>query len=540
MDVRRYKYLVAGEWRESSQPLEVRNPYDGEVVGVTSRPTERDIEEAISGAVAVAREMASLPTYRRAEILSRIRSGLIERKEELARAITLEAGKPITDSQTEADRAVHLFQLAVEECRRMEGELIPLDLLEGAKGRLALTRRFPLGPVLGITPFNFPLNLVCHKLAPALAAGNPIIIKPASATPLTALILAEIVQGSGIPSGALSVLPCSGEQAEGMVRDDRLRLLTFTGSGQVGWHLKGMAGKKRVVLELGGNAGVIIDEGTDLDYAALRCTYGGYLYSGQTCISLQRIYVHKGVYTAFVSKLVERVKTLEMGDPMKEGTRIGPLISPEAVGRLEAWVKEAVSQGAKVLTGGGRPSKLGHYTEGRPSKLGHYTEGRPSKLGHYTEGRPSKSWPKARPASGGLGHYTEGRPSEFGHYAERFFEPTVLVEVRPEMKVCCEEVFGPLVTVSPFESFEQALEGINQGRYGLQAGVFTRDIQKVFLAYKTLEVGGVMINDVPTFRADNMPYGGVKDSGLGREGIRYAIEEMTEPRLLVLNLQENL
>ncbi len=477
MSVKNYKFLVAGEWRESGEVLEVRNPYNGEVVGITFRPAEGDIEGAVSGAVMATKEMASLPTYRRAAILTSIGNGIIERKEELARTITLEAGKPISDSRREVERAIHLFQIAVEECRRMGGELIPLDLLEAAKGRMAIARRFPVGPILGITPFNFPLNLVCHKLAPAIASGNPIVLKPASATPLTSLILAEIAAGSGIPPGGLSVLPCSGEQAEGMVRDDRLKLLTFTGSAQVGWHLKGMAGKKRVVLELGGNAGAIIDEGTDLEYATKRCTQGGYGYSGQTCISLQRIYVHKDIYDAFVSKLVERVKALRMGDPMKEDTDIGPLIVLEAGKRLESWVSEAVSQGARVLTG--------------------------------------------------------------GRLNGRFFEPTVLVDVRPEMKVSCEEVFGPLVTVSPFESFEQALGEVNRGRYGLQAGVFTGEINKVFLAYKTLQVGGIMINDVPTFRADHMPYGGLKDSGFGREGIKYAIEEMTEPKLLVLNLKES-
>ncbi len=476
MDVKSYKFLVAGQWKESNRPIEIKNPYNGKVVGITYRPEEKDVEEAICGAVSAAKEMANLPTYRRAEILSNIRSGILERREELARTITLEAGKPITDSRREVERAIHLFQIAVEECRRMGGELVPLDLLEGAKGRLALVRRFPIGPVLGITPFNFPLNLVCHKLAPALAAGNPIIIKPASATPLTALLLAEIVLSSGIPPAGFSVLPCSGEQAEEMVKDDRPRLLTFTGSAKVGWYLKGIAGKKRVVLELGGNAGAIIDEGTDLEHAAQRCTYGGYVYSGQTCISLQRIYVHKSIYTQFLSQLAERVRALKMGDPMREETSIGPLVSQEAGERLESWVKEALSEGASAFLGGRRHGN--------------------------------------------------------------FFEPTILVNVKSVMKVCCEEVFGPLVTVSPFDSFEQALGEVNRSRYGLQAGVFTRDLQKVFLAYRSLEVGSVIINDVPTFRADHMPYGGVKDSGLGREGIRYAIEEMTEPKVLVLHLQE--
>jgi len=471
----RHKFLVAGEWRDSKETLEVRSPYDGRLVGTTFRPTEGDVEDAVNAAVNAAGEIGSLPTYKRSEILRNIQNGIVRRREEFAETITLEAGKPIKDSRREVERAAHLMGLAAEEVKRTGGELFPLDLLESAKGYVALTGRFPLGPILGITPFNFPINLVCHKLAPAIAGGNAIIIKPTSATPLTALLLAGVVREAGLPAGALSVLPCDTAVAEKMVKDDRLKMLTFTGSAQVGWRLKAMAGKKKVVLELGGNAGAIVDKDADLELAARRSAYGAFVYSGQTCISLQRIYVHKGIYTPFLSKLMEGVKALKMGDPMQEETRIGPLVSQGAVERLDGWVREALSLGASALVGG-------------------------------------------KPVS------------------DRFFEPTILVDVSPEMKVCCEEVFGPLVTVSPFDSFEQALEEVNRSRYGLQAGVFTRDLQRAFLAYKTLEVGSVIINDVPTFRADHMPYGGVKDSGLGREGIKYAIEEMTEPRLLVLNL----
>lgn len=473
-----HKFLVGGQWRDSQETLEIRNPYNGEIVGTTYRPSEEDIEDAVKASVKALEATRSLHTYKRSEFLSTIQRGIIQRKEELSRSITLEVGKPISDSRVEVERAIEVFRLASEETRRIGGEIIPLDLVEGAKGRLAITRRFPIGPILGITPFNFPLNLVCHKLAPALAAGNTIIIKPASAAPLTALLLAEIVTASGLPEGALSILPCSSNLAEKMVKDDRLKMLTFTGSTSVGWHLKGIAGKKKVTLEMGGNAGTIIDKDSDIEYAARRCTYGGYVYSGQSCISLQRIYVHEEVYEPFLSMLTAHVKGLKMGNPLEEDTRIGPLIAPEAGKRLEAWIKEAVSQGAKALVG--------------------------------------------------------------GRLQGNFLEPTILVDTSPEMRVNCEEAFGPLVTVSRFSSFEKALEEINRSRYGLQTSVFAQDINKVFLAYRTLEVGSVIINDVPTFRADHMPYGGVKDSGMSREGIKYAIEEMTEPRLLVLNLRESL
>ncbi len=470
-----HKFLVAGEWRDSKEPLEVISPYDGGLVGITYRPTEGDIEDATVAAAAAVKETGSLPTYRRSEILRNIGDGIARRSEEFARTITLEAGKPIKVSRAEVERAVHIMGLAAEEARRVGGELLPLDLLESARGRVAITRRFPVGPILGITPFNFPINLVCHKLAPAIAGGNTIIIKPTSTTPLTALLLAEVVMESGLPDGALSVLPCDSTMAEKMVKDDRFKLLTFTGSSGVGWRLKALSGKKKVVLELGGNAGAIVDADADLELAAGRSAYGAFVYSGQTCISVQRLYVHDKVYEEFLDLLTGHVKDLKMGDPMEEDVSIGPLITPDAAKRVDEWLKEAVSQGAKVLTGG-----------------------------------------RLR--------------------GNNIIEPAVVVDTSPDMKINCEEVFGPVVTVTRFSSFEQAVGQVNQSRFGLQAGVFTSDVNNIFLAYKTLEVGGIIVNDVPTFRADNMPYGGVKDSGMGREGVKYAIEEMTEPRLLVLNL----
>lgn len=471
-----HKFLVAGEWRDSKETLEVRSPYNGKVAGTTFRPTEGDVEDAINAATKSVKETASLPTYRRSDILSNISSGIARRKEEFAKSITLEAGKPIKDSRREVERAVHLTGLAAEEVKRIGGELFPLDLLESAKGHVALTGRFPVGPILGITPFNFPINLVCHKLAPAIAGGNAIIIKPTSATPLTALLLAEVVRESGLPVGALSALPCDSAMAEKMAKDDRLKMLTFTGSAAVGWRLKAIAGKKKVLLELGGNAGAIIDKDADLEFAAQRSAYGAFTYSGQSCISLQRLFVHEEVYQHFLDLLIGHVRGLKAGNPMDEDTSIGPLITPDAVKRVEERLKESVSQGARVLLGG-------------------------------------------KPVGNSI------------------IEPAVVVDTRPDMKINCEEVFGPVVTVTKFSSFEHAVDEVNRSPYGLQAGVFTNDINKIFMAYRSLEVGGVIINDVPTFRADHMPYGGVKDSGMGREGIRYAIEEMTEPRLLVLNLR---
>jgi glyceraldehyde-3-phosphate dehydrogenase (NADP+) len=400
---------------------------------------------------------------------------LHERREEFARLMTGEAGKPISDARREVTRAVQTFTVAAEEAKRIGGEVVPLDWTPGTDSHFGILRRFPIGPILGITPFNFPLNLVAHKVAPALAAGNPILIKPAPQAPMTALLLGEVALDAGIPPGGLNVLPCENQVAERLVTDPRFKLLSFTGSAAVGWRLKEKCGKKKVVLELGGNAGVIIESDADLDFAAQRCATGAFGYAGQTCISVQRILVHQSIADLFTTKLLLQVARLKSGDPGDEGTVVGPLIDQKAANRVGAWIEEAVSQGARVLLGGKRMGSV--------------------------------------------------------------FEATVLSNVTPAMKVSCEEVFGPVVSVTPYRRFEEAIEALNESNYGLQAGVFTRDINKVFQAFRHLEVGAVLANEIPTFRADHMPYGGVKDSGIGREGLQAAIEEMTEPRFLVLNVR---
>jgi len=398
-------------------------------------------------------------------------------EEEFARTITTEAGKPITDARREVGRAIQTFSVASEEAKRIPGEIVPLDLTPGTDAYLGLVRRFPIGPVLGITPFNFPLNLVAHKVAPCLACGNPIVLKPAPQTPLTALLLGEVVLEAGLPAGALSVVPCDNTVAEHLVTHPGLKVLSFTGSASVGWMLKAKSGKKRVLLELGGNAGVIVEPDADLGIAAQRCVTGGFAYAGQTCIAVQRIYVHESVHDRFVAELLARVAQVKAGDPLEEATVVGPLIDEAAARRVEDWIAEAVAQGAKLLAGGKRSGPL--------------------------------------------------------------VEATVLADVSPAMKVSCREVFGPVVTVNRYQRFEEAIQALNESDYGLQAGLFSRDVDRIFKAYRELDVGTVLANEVPTFRADHMPYGGVKDSGLGREGVRYAIEEMTEPKLLVLNLKDS-
>lgn len=469
------KMFIGGEWRGSSQVQPVVSPYNQEPIASVAMATEAEIETALQRAADAVPAMRRLATHQRAEALQKVVGGLTTRREAFARTIAGEAGKPITDARAEVGRAIFTFSVAVEETKRLgEGEVIPLDLIASGEGRTGLTRRFPVGPILGISPFNFPLNLVAHKIAPAVASGNPIILKPASKTPLTALLLAEVIADAGLPPGAVSVVPCSNALAERMVTDPRIAMLTFTGSPPVGWALKQKAGKRRVVLELGGNAGVIIHQDAEMDHAAKRCLAGGFSYAGQSCISVQRIYVHDEIYKDFVGRFVKLVGGLKMGDPMDETTAVGPLINTEAADRVEQWLREAMEGGAKVMVG--------------------------------------------------------------GHRKGNFIEPTVLVDVRPEMRVSCQEVFAPVVTLETYKTFDEALHRVNDSAYGLQAGVFTRDIKRVFEAFEALEVGGVIINDVPTYRVDHMPYGGVKDSGFGREGIRYAIEEMTELRLLVLNL----
>jgi glyceraldehyde-3-phosphate dehydrogenase (NADP+) len=453
----------------------VHDPFTGKVLAEVSQGSEADAEDAIESTAAATQPMGALPSHARFHLLQRIAGALYDRREEFARIMTGEAGKPITDARREVARAVQTFTIAAEEAKRIPGEVIPLDWTPGMDSHLGILRRVPIGPVLGITPFNFPLNLVAHKVAPALAAGNPILIKPAPQTPLTALLLAEVGLEAGVPPGGLNVLPCDNRVAERLVVDPRFKLLSFTGSAAVGWMLKAKCGKKKVVLELGGNAGVIVEQDADLDFAAQRCASGGFGYAGQTCISVQRIFVHHSVVDLFTTKLLLQVARLKGGDPNDEATIVGPLIDQHAAHRVEEWIGEAVAQGARVLLGGKRMGSV--------------------------------------------------------------VEATVLTNVTPTMKVSCREVFGPVVTVTPYRQFDEALEAMNRSEYGLQAGVFTQDVNKVFYAFRHLEVGAVLVNEIPTFRAEHMPYGGVKDSGLGREGLRISIEEMTEPRFLVLNIR---
>jgi len=470
---REYPFYCAGEWRTSPNRLEIRSPYNDELVGITYEATEQDLEDAIVAAEQAFAVTRRLQSYERAEILQKLADGLRRRQEEFARLISLESGKPIRDARVEAARGVFTLQTAVEEAKRIGGEVIPLDLMASSQGRFGITRRFPIGPIAGISPFNFPLNLALHKIAPAIASGNTIVLKPPSRDPLTMLTFAELLEEAGVPKGAVSIMPMTRAVGDRLVTDPRFKLLTFTGSPDVGWDLKARAGKKKVVLELGGNAGVIVDRTANLDVAIPRIRTGAFSYAGQVCISVQRVYVHRARWDEFVERFVAATRELKIGDPLDETTDVGPMIDNKAAQRTQDWVESAVAEGAKVLVGG-----------------------------------------KA-----------EGR----------FFQPTVLVDVPKQHPVCQREVFAPVVGLWPFDDFEEALAAVNDSAYGLQAGVFTGNLEHALRAFEVLEVGGVIINDIPTYRIDHMPYGGVKDSGLSREGLRYAIEDMTELRLAVFN-----
>jgi len=470
--VRTKPFYVAGDWRHGDGTLQVKSPYDGSVVAEVGVPTDADVEEAVSKAVQTFGESRHLPTYARAEGLMHISRRIGERVEELANLVAREGGKPIKWSTIEVTRAVSTFRWAAEETRRFGGEFLPLDTEQSLGSRAGIVRRFPFGPVLGISPFNFPVNLVAHKIAPSLAVGAPIVVKPAGVTPLGALALAELFDETDLPKGMLSVLPISGDRAEGLVRDRRFKKLSFTGSG-IGWQLKGLDPRKHATLELGGNAGVIVHSDADVDHAAQRVAIGGYYQAGQSCIAVQRVFIQSEVYDPFVDRLIKQVESLKVGDPLDPTVDVGPLIDHGALERVDAWVKEAVAQGAQILTGGKRDDPL--------------------------------------------------------------YSPTVLANTTPEMNVRCQEVFGPVITVQPYQTFEEALAEVNDSPYGLQAGVFTSSVERAMLAHRELQVGGVIVNDVSAFRADQMPYGGSKESGYGREGLRYAMEEMTEPRILVLS-----
>ena len=469
---REFKFLVGGEWRSSDEKVYIANPFNGSAVGVVLMAHEKDVDEAIQHSVDAFSVMRTLSGHERSKILSKIAQAIEKRRTEFAELITNESGKPIRFSEAEVDRAISTFSIASEEATRINGEVIPLDGISTVKNRKGIVTRFPLGPVVCISPFNFPLNLIAHKIAPAIASGNSFIIKPPPQAPLTSLMLGECLLESGLPQNTVSILPSSNTSAELLVTDPRVAMLSFTGSARVGWELKQKAGKKKVTLELGGNAAVIVDKHADLNLAIERCVLGAFAYAGQVCIKVQRIFVHKDVYKQFEMKFLEACSEVKVGNPLESDTIVGPMISLAEAERVEQWVKEAVSGGANIAWGGKRKGSM--------------------------------------------------------------FEPTVLDSVTPAMKVCSEEVFGPVVTLQSVTSVEDAVNASNNSRYGLQAGIFSSDLSSIMYAYRHLNVGGVIANDYPTFRVDNMPYGGVKDSGSGREGVRYAIQEMTEPKLLVL------
>jgi acyl-CoA reductase-like NAD-dependent aldehyde dehydrogenase len=464
---------IAGGTEEASSYKQLRSPHSGEVIAEVAVGTRADMKAAIDHAEEAAKVMAKLPAHKRAAILQNVSLLLKERKEEAARILALEAAKPITVARGEIARTIETYQFAADEARRIHGETIPMDASAMGENRIAYTMRQPLGIVGAITPFNFPFNLVAHKLGPAFAAGNAVVLKPADQTPLSSYFIADLFAEAGLPAGALQVIPGPGsEVGDELVCDDRVKLVTFTGSPEVGKLIRSKAGLKRVVLELGSNAGLIIDEGFDIDRIIKRTVTGAFTFMGQVCISLQRIYVHRSLYNDFVEKFVAETQNLRIGDPLEETTDIAALISQRDVDRIASWIEEAKSLGAKVLTGG-----------------------------------------------------TEGN----------IVKPTVIVDVPPHAKVSCQETFAPVVVISPVDTFEEAIEAVNDSRYGLQAGVYTNNIEHAFVAAERLEVGGVMINDFPTFRVDHMPYGGVKESGTGREGIKYATEEMTEMKLVCFN-----
>lgn len=469
-----FPLFLAGRWERAGAETPVTNPFDGSVIARTWLADEDAVERAIAAAVEAAPVMRTLPAFERGAILAKASFIIAQRRDTIARALSGEAGKPIRDALIEVDRAAMTFHVASEEARRLGGEVIPLDLAAHGRNRIGIVRRYPIGPVSAISPFNFPLNLSAHKLAPAVAAGNPVVLKPATKTPLSALHLASALEEAGLPAGALSVLPMPRDLGDRLVTDERFKLLTFTGSSPVGWAMKARAGRKKVILELGGNAGVIVEPTADLGWAAKRVAAGGFAFAGQSCISVQRVFVHGRVYDEFARQLVERVNALVIGDPADPNTDIGPMIDAGEVDRIETWVHEAVGDGARALAGGRRVSRT-------------------------------------------------------------VYAPTVLEGVPETAKVCAQEVFAPLVGLYRYTDFGEALASVNRSRYGLQAGVFTNDLAKTLAAFDTLEVGGVIVNDVPSWRIDHMPYGGVKDSGIGREGPRYTIEEMTEPKLLVIN-----
>lgn len=467
-----YPYYLASKAVYANEDLEVTNKYTGDVATRVALADESAIDQAIAASVEATRACAEMPAFKRKEVLAHCVSRFRERFDELAHSLCVEAGKPIKDAEGETTRLIETFDIAAEESVRITGEVMPLDISPRAEGYSGMWKRVPIGPCSFISPFNFPLNLAAHKIAPALAAGCPFVLKPASLTPVGALLIGEILAETDLPTGAFSILPCRRDGAALFTEDDRLKLLSFTGSPDVGWDLKARAGKKAVVLELGGNAAVIVDRDADLEDAVARILFGAFYQSGQSCIGVQRIMIHEEVYESFKRQLVDKTKDLKMGDPNDRDTFIGPMISESEAERLHGWIQDAVGRGATLLCGGERNGNM--------------------------------------------------------------LEATLLENVPQDCDANREEAFGPLANLSSFSDFDAVLDEVNNSRFGLQAGIFTRDLYQVNKAWDRLEVGGVIIGDVPSWRVDHMPYGGVKDSGLGREGIRFAIEDMTEVRLLAI------
>jgi len=468
-----YPLIIGGEKKETKETIQVRFPYTGELYSTVSQATNNDLKTAVTAAVAGFEKTKHLPTHTRAGILHNLADTIHKRAAELVDVMIMEGGKTRKFATTEVARAEVTVRTSAEEAKRIYGEIIPLDLSGDTVGRTGFLRRFPLGPVAGIVPFNFPLNLACHKLAPAIAAGNSVILKPASATPVSSLLLGEMALDAGLPPEAISVVPCTGARAEALARDPRVAYLSFTGSCAVGWHLREIAGRKKVGLELGGNAAAIVHEDANLPFAAQRIVTGAFTNAGQVCISVQRVLIHRPVYEELVEQILAGTNALKVGDPRDPVTDVGPMIDRLKAEEAYRKVQEAVRQGARALTG--------------------------------------------------------------GTLEETMFAPTVLADTTPDMRVNREEVFAPVISVAPYDDFDEAVRVANTGEYGLQVGIFTQNLNRAMRAYAEMDVGGVMVNDIPTFRTDQMPYGGAKGSGIGREGPRFAIEEMSELRLMVIN-----
>jgi acyl-CoA reductase-like NAD-dependent aldehyde dehydrogenase len=472
MKQQRYPFYLANRPQQPNADLAVEDKFTGAVVAHVARADKVALDQAIAGAAAAADPMRRLRSWQRKAALKQLADRCRERSEELTEVVVVEAGKPIQFARGEVARLIETLEIAAEEATRIVGEVLPLDLSERTADYRGMWQRVPVGPCAFITPWNFPLNLVAHKIGPAIACGCPFVLKPASATPVSALLLGEMLAETDLPEGAFSILPMKSADSSALVEDEQIKKLSFTGSGDVGWDLRDRARKKHVTLELGGNAAVIIHNDADIADAIRRCVFGGYYQSGQSCISVQRILVHRDIYADFRERFVKAVSEIKSGDPHDEKTVVGPVISEDDAERIEQTIQRAVERGATLLCGGTRKGRL--------------------------------------------------------------VAPAVLDNVPTDEEASCEEIFGPATMLAPYSEFEDALREVNNSRYGLQAGVFTRDIGRIQLAWDELQVGGIMVNEVPSFRADHMPYGGVKDSGLGREGLRWAIESMTEPRLLVI------